>query len=45
MVYFTKNGEEVGERKFDVPKGGLYPVVAMLSKGERVRVNWSPLTG
>lgn len=44
-VYFTKNGEKIGERECDVPKGGFYPVVAMLSKGERVRVNLSPITG
>ena len=44
-VYFTKNGEKVGERECDVPKGGFYPVVAMLSKGERIRVNLNPITG
>ena len=44
-VYFTKNGEKVGERECDVPKGGFYPVVAMLSKGERIRVDLNPITG
>ena len=44
-VYFTKNGEKIGERECDIPKGGFYPVVAMLSKGERVRVNLNPLSG
>ena len=44
-VYFTKNSELVGEREVYVPKGGFYPVVAMLSHGEKLRVNWEPLTG
>ncbi len=44
-VYFTRNGELIGERQTDLPKGGLYPVVAMLSKGEKLRVNFDPLTG
>ena len=44
-VYFTKNGEKVGEVECDVPKGGFYPVVAMLSHGEKLRVNFNPLSG
>ena len=44
-VYFTKNGEKVGERECNVPKGGFYPVVAMLSKGERIKVDLNPLSG
>ena len=45
IVYFTKNNEVVGERESAVPSGGFYPVVAMLSKGESLRVNLTPLTG
>ncbi len=45
LVYFTKNGEKVGETECVLPKGGFYPVVAMLSKGERIRVDFTPLTG
>ena len=45
LVYFTKNGERVGETECVMPKGGFYPVVAMLSQGERVRVDFNPLTG
>ena len=45
LVYFTKNGEKVGEVECVLPKGGFYPVVAMLSRGEQIRVNFSPLTG
>jgi hypothetical protein len=45
MVYFTKNGEEVGETECSVPSGGFYPVVAMLSCGEKIRVNLNPLSG
>ena len=45
VVYFTKNGERVGETTCEIPKGGFYPVVAMLSQGERIHVNFNPLTG
>ena len=44
-VYFTKNGEKVGETECNVPKGGFYPVVAMLSCGEKLRANLHPLSG
>ena len=44
-VYFTKNGKKVGETVCDVPRGGFYPVVAMLSKGEKLSVDFSPLSG
>ena len=44
-VYFTKNGEKVGDTLCDVPRGGFYPVVAMLSKGEKLRVDFNPLSG
>ena len=44
-VYFTKNGEKVGETECVVPRGGFYPVVAMLSPGERLRVDLCPLSG
>ena len=44
-VYFTKNGEKVGEVECEVPRGGFYPIVAMLSLGEKIRVNFNPLTG
>lgn len=44
-VYFTKNGERVGTVECNVPGGGFYPVVAMLSVGEKVKVNFEPLTG
>ena len=45
VVFFTKNNEKVGETKAKMPKGGFYPVVAMLSAGERVCVDFNPLTG
>ena len=44
-VYFTKNGELVGETECPVPTGGFYPVVAMLSKGEKILVDFEPLSG
>ena len=45
VVYFTKNGEKVGNLECVLPKGGFYPIVAMLSEGERISVNFNPLTG
>lgn len=44
-VFFTKNGERLGETVVTIPKGGFYPLVGMLSKGEKVRVDLQPLTG
>lgn len=44
-VYFTKNGQKVGEVECMEPSGGFYPVVAMLSPREKIRVNFNPLTG
>lgn len=44
-VYFTKNGETIGETECDIPVGGFYPVVAMLSKGEKLRVDLQPISG
>ena len=41
-VYFTKNGKNVGERECNEPMGGFYPIVAMLSKGEKIQVNLNP---
>ena len=45
VVFFTKNDEVVGETKVNLPRGGLYPLVAMTTRGEQVRVNFHPLTG
>ena len=44
-VYFTKNGERIGETECVVPKGGFFPVVAMLSHGEKLKVDLCPLSG
>ena len=44
-VYFTRNGELVGDTECSVPSGGFYPVVAMLSRGEKIRVDLRPITG
>lgn len=44
-VYFTKNGERVGETQCIIPHGGFYPLVAMLSQGESCRVDFNPLSG
>ena len=45
IVYFTKNGEKIGETDFYLPSVGLYPVVAMMTPGEKLKVNFRPLTG
>ena len=45
LVFFTKNGEMVGKTKVSMPKGGLYPLVGMLSEGEKVQVDLQPLSG
>ena len=45
VVFFTKNGETVGKTKVNIPKDGLFPLVGMLSKGERVQVDLQPLSG
>ncbi len=45
IVYFTKNGEVVGEVVCTLPSGGFHPLVAMLSAGEKIRVNVNPLSG
>ncbi len=44
-VYFTKNGERVGVTDFYLPLVGLYPIVAMMTPGEKLKVNFRPLTG
>ena len=44
-VYFTKNGDLVGETECTVPSGGFYPLVAMLSQGEKILVDFEPLSG
>lgn len=45
IVYFTKNRERVGETECSVPRGGFYPIIAMLSQGEQCRVDFNPLSG
>jgi hypothetical protein len=44
-VFFTKNGEKIGVVEACVPRGGFFPLVGFLSKGEKVRVDLQPLTG
>lgn len=45
VVFFTRNGEVMGETECSLPRGGFYPVVAMLSEGEKIQVNLRPLSG
>lgn len=43
-VYFTKNGEVVGETPMSVPEGGLYPTIGV-SDGDRVSVDFAAVSG
>ena len=45
VIYFTKNGKEIGESKMVIPQGGFYPMVAMSSAGEKVTVHFNATTG
>ena len=39
IVFFTRNGEELGIKKVTLPKSGFFPIVALRSEGERVKVD------
>ena len=45
QVFFTRNGQVIGDRSIHIPRGGFYPTVGMLSVDEKVRVDLRPLTG
>ena len=37
-IFFTKNGQLIGDFiKFNKPESGLYPIIGMCQKGERIR--------
>eukprot|EP00118_Oscarella_pearsei_P026202 m.309593 g.309593 ORF g.309593 m.309593 type:complete len:448 (+) comp47041_c0_seq1:91-1434(+) len=44
-VYFTRNGKKIGKTEASVPKGGFYPIIGMLSRGEKVRPDLNAITG
>lgn len=44
-VFFTRNGQHIGETSVLLPKHGFYPAVGMLSADEKVKVDLKPLTG
>uniref|UniRef100_A0A8C7YPB9 SPRY domain containing 3 n=1 Tax=Oryzias sinensis TaxID=183150 RepID=A0A8C7YPB9_9TELE len=44
-VFFTRNGKLIGRKDMVVPRGGLFPTVGMLSRGEKVKVDLHPLSG
>jgi hypothetical protein len=44
-VFFTRNGKLVGKEISTVPKGGFYPIIGMLSRGEKVKADLTPLSG
>uniref|UniRef100_A0A3P9LUY9 SPRY domain containing 3 n=1 Tax=Oryzias latipes TaxID=8090 RepID=A0A3P9LUY9_ORYLA len=44
-VFFTRNGKLIGRKDMEVPRGGLFPTVGMLSRGEKVKVDLHPLSG
>jgi ankyrin repeat protein len=41
VVFFTRNGEELGSKEVMLAKTGLFPIVSLRSEGERVEVNWN----
>ena len=41
VVYFTRNGEELGRKKVKRPKSGFFPIVGLRSQGQKVEVNWN----
>lgn len=43
-MYFTRNGQEVGETLMSVPEGGFYPVVAV-KEGDRAVVDFGAVSG
>ena len=45
IVYFTMNGERVGESETVIPLGGFHPIVGVISCGENITVNLKPLSG
>ena len=45
VIYFTRNGEQVGESETVVPLGGFYPIAGVLSNGERITLDFFPITG
>ena len=47
IVFFTRNGEEIGSKEIEsVPRGGFFPTIGLRSEGEKVEVNldveWKP---
>ena len=44
-VFFTRNGKHVGKEISTVPKGGFFPIIGMLSRGEKVKADLTPLSG
>ncbi|KAL8603792.1 hypothetical protein ACOMHN_058527 [Nucella lapillus] len=39
IVFFTRNGSEIGKTKVKVPPGGFHPAVGMHSEGEEVQLH------
>ena len=44
-MFFTRNSKTVGKKMVQIPKGGFFPTVGMLSIDEKVRVDLHPMTG
>ena len=41
IVFFTRNGEELGRKKMKLPKSGFFPIIGLCSEGEKVVVDWN----
>jgi hypothetical protein len=41
VVFFTRNGEELGRKKVKFPKTGFFPIVGLHSQWAKLEVNWN----
>ena len=41
VVFFTRNGRELGRKKVKFPKTGFFPIVGLRSQGAEVEVDWN----
>ena len=44
-VFFTRNGLILGQKSVDYPSEGFYPIIGLMSRGEKVHVDLHPLSG
>lgn len=44
-VEFLKNNKRLGKIKTKIPKGGYFPTIGLMKRGEKIRVNMQPYSG